>query len=54
MKRPADLVPPKGLTPSPPVPAPEVANPPAPSGEEERLDPTRYGDWELKGIAIDF
>ena len=54
MKRPADLVPPKGLTPSPPVPTPEVANPPAPSGEEERLDPTRYGDWEHKGIAIDF
>ena len=28
------------------------ADPPA--GEEKRLDPTRYGDWEKKGIAIDF
>jgi hypothetical protein len=26
----------------------------APAGEEERLDPTRYGDWEKKGIAVDF
>ena len=25
-----------------------------PEGEEARLDPTRYGDWEKKGIAIDF
>jgi hypothetical protein len=40
---------------SPPVPKPEAANPAAPpDGEEERLDPTRYGDWEKKGIAIDF
>jgi len=22
--------------------------------EEERQDPTRYGDWEKKGIAVDF
>ena len=25
-----------------------------PDGEEKRLDPTRYGDWEKKGIAVDF
>jgi hypothetical protein len=25
-----------------------------PAGEEKRLDPTRYGDWEKKGIAVDF
>jgi hypothetical protein len=26
-----------------------------PSGEKaERLEPTRYGDWELNGIAVDF
>nr|WP_283937842.1 DUF1674 domain-containing protein [Sphingomonas hankyongi] len=40
---------------SPPIPAPEPrdkAN--APAGEETRLDPTRYGDWEKKGIAVDF
>ena len=23
-------------------------------GREEGLDPTRYGDWEVKGIASDF
>jgi len=43
------------LSKSPPVPKPEGqsdATPPA--GEEQRLDPTRYGDWEKKGIAIDF
>lgn len=22
--------------------------------DPDRLDPTRYGDWELKGIAVDF
>jgi hypothetical protein len=55
MKRPSYLKPPKYLTPSPPVPKPEPATkaePPA--GEEGRPDPTRYGDWEKKGIAIDF
>lgn len=54
MERPADLKPPKSLTPSPPVPAPEPVSPPPPTGEEDRLNPTRYGDWEKKGIAIDF
>jgi hypothetical protein len=28
--------------------------PDTPAGEEGKLDPTRYGDWEKKGIAIDF
>ncbi|MEO7786528.1 MAG: DUF1674 domain-containing protein [Sphingomicrobium sp.] len=54
MKRPAHLVAPKGLTPSPPVPAPAAVDPLPPSGEQEKPDPTRYGDWEKKGIAIDF
>jgi len=55
MKRPKHLDPPKHLSPSPPVPKPEDADPAAPpEGEEQRLDPTRYGDWEKKGIAIDF
>ena len=55
MKRPKHLDPPKHLSKSPPVPQPKpVADPGAPTGEEERLDPTRYGDWEKKGIAIDF
>ena len=55
MKRPKHLEAPAYLSPSPPVPEPgPVEEPTPPSGEEERLDPTRYGDWEKKGIAIDF
>ena len=43
------------LSKSPPVPKPEaVGDAPPPAGEEQRLDPTRYGDWEKKGIAVDF
>ena len=55
MKRPRHLDPPAYLSESPPVPEPEPAAEPAPpAGEEKRLDPTRYGDWEKKGIAVDF
>ncbi len=54
MKRPAHVKPPAHLSKSPPVPAPEKAEPGPPAGEEEKRDPTRYGDWEKKGIAIDF
>jgi hypothetical protein len=55
MKRPKHLDPPAHLSPSPPIPEPEATPPPGPpAGEEERLDPTRYGDWEKKGIAVDF
>jgi len=55
MKRPKHLAPPKNLSKSPPVPRPEkVADSPPPTGEDDRPDPTRYGDWEKKGIAIDF
>ncbi|MFA9200326.1 MAG: DUF1674 domain-containing protein [Cypionkella sp.] len=28
--------------------------PPAPPKLDEPLSPTRYGDWEKNGIAIDF
>jgi hypothetical protein len=55
VKRPKHLDPPPYLSKSPPVPEPEateVSSPP--DGEEKRLDPTRYGDWEKKGIAVDF
>ncbi len=55
VKRPKHLDPPAYLSKSPPAPEPEateVALPP--DGEEKRLDPTRYGDWEKKGIAVDF
>ena len=55
MKRPEHLNPPPYLSPSPPLPKGEsTADSAPPEGEEERLDPTRYGDWEKKGIAIDF
>ena len=47
--------PPAYLSKSPPVPRPaEPAEEAPPAGEEQRLDPTRYGDWEKKGIAVDF
>jgi hypothetical protein len=55
VKRPKHLDPPDYLSKSPPVPKPKPlipAKPPA--GDEEKPDPTRYGDWEKKGIAIDF
>lgn len=52
-KRPAHVKAPADWTASP-VP------PPAPIREEKAADqpggrnPVRYGDWELKGIAVDF
>jgi len=51
-QRPAHVKPPAYLSQNPPVPQPEAKKSaqPDPLG----LDPTRYGDWELKGIAIDF
>lgn len=27
---------------------------PAPPKSDEELSPTRYGDWVLKGVAVDF
>jgi hypothetical protein len=51
-QRPDHIKPPAYLSKSPPVP---VADPPdtAPKLRDE-LSPTRYGDWERKGIAVDF
>lgn len=49
-ERPAHVKAPAHLSPSPPVPEPG----PGARHETDRLDPTRYGDWEKKGIAIDF
>jgi hypothetical protein len=34
---------------NPPLPEPRAA-PPC----DDPLDPTRFGDWERKGIAVDF
>lgn len=36
---------------NPPVPQPKV---PEPGPEPGGLSPTRYGDWERNGIAVDF
>ena len=50
-QRPPHLKPPAYLSKNPPVPKPAPAEPTAdPLGK----DPTRYGDWVLKGIAVDF
>jgi hypothetical protein len=46
--------PPAHLSPNPPVPEPKAVEPPPREGRGERLEPTRYGDWEKMGIAIDF
>ena len=56
MKRPKHLDAPQHLSKSPHgLPEPEpVGQADPPVGEEKRLEPTRYGDWEKKGIAIDF
>jgi hypothetical protein len=53
-KRPAHPRPPAHLSESPPVPEPQ----PGAEGEEiggpKGREPTRYGDWEGKGICRDF
>lgn len=54
--RPAHVKPPAHLSKSPPVPAPEEirVEQTEHGGRKDGLDPTRYGDWESKGIAVDF
>jgi len=54
MKRPKHVKPPDYLSKSPPVPRPGESNSHSPAGEEGKPDPTRYGDWEKNGLAIDF
>ena len=50
-ERPQHLKPPAYLSPNPPVPEPApVERPMDPLGR----DPVRYGDWEHKGVAVDF
>jgi hypothetical protein len=51
-KRPDHVKAPAHLSKSPPVPKPDPLGTP-PRLNEDR-SPTRYGDWELKGIAVDF
>lgn len=52
-KRPPHVKPPAYLSKSPPVPEPKAVEH-KPLLDQERHDPVRYGDWELKGIAVDF
>jgi hypothetical protein len=53
-QRPAHVKPPAHLSKSPPVPKPEPVAEKAATDDPLGLNPVRYGDWELKGIAIDF
>jgi Protein of unknown function (DUF1674) len=49
-KRPAHFVKPAHWT-NTPAPAPQ---PPKDTADPAGLSPTRYGDWEKNGIAVDF
>jgi Protein of unknown function (DUF1674) len=52
-QRPPHVKAPEYLSKSPPVPTPKAVGR-EPEPDPERPDPVRYGDWELKGVAIDF
>lgn len=52
-KRPAHVKPPAGWT-NDPVPAPEAIVEDKAEEQPGGRNPVRYGDWELKGLAIDF
>lgn len=54
-ERPPHLKPPAHLSESPPLPEAStgVSLPPE-SGGPKGEEPTRYGDWEAKGICRDF
>jgi hypothetical protein len=51
--RPADVKAPEGWT-NTPVPAPEAIREDKAEDLPGGRNPVRYGDWELKGLAIDF
>ena len=53
-QRPPHLKPPKHWTKSDPAPAPAPAEETEESGGPKGKEPTRYGDWENKGICWDF
>jgi hypothetical protein len=53
-KRPAHVKAPDYLSKSPPVPEPGDAVASEESGGPKGKEPTRYGDWENKGICWDF
>lgn len=53
-ERPPHVKPPSHLSASPPVPDPAEGISAPEAGGRDGPDPTRYGDWENKGIAVDF
>ncbi len=53
-KRPRHVKVPAYLSESPPVPEPGEATAEPESGGPKGREPTRYGDWENKGICWDF
>ncbi|HET9429503.1 MAG TPA: DUF1674 domain-containing protein [Allosphingosinicella sp.] len=53
-QRPPDLKVPAYLSKSPPVPQAGPAVDEKESGGPKGKEPTRYGDWENKGICWDF
>ena len=52
-KRPADVKAPADWSNSP-IPTPEPLREDAAEDQPGGRNPVRYGDWELKGLAIDF
>jgi len=52
-KRPAHVRPPAGWT-NTPVPTPEPIREEQDADQPGGRNPVRYGDWEFKGLAIDF
>jgi hypothetical protein len=52
-RRPAHVKPPAGWTNSP-VPEPKALHEDKAEDQPGGRNPVRYGDWELKGLAIDF
>jgi hypothetical protein len=53
-QRPHHVKPPKHWTKSEPAPQPEAEAEAAETGGPKGREPTRYGDWENKGICWDF
>lgn len=53
-QRPPHVKAPPYLSKSPPLPEPAPATASEESGGPKGKEPTRYGDWESKGICWDF
>ena len=53
-KRPDWVEAPAHLSQNPPIPEPEEPRDTVEHGGKDGLEPTRYGDWESKGICWDF